>query len=211
MDPLFALTATISVVAALMTVTRRNPVYSAVWLLICFLAFAVLFLKLSAPFLAAIHVLVYTGAILVLFLFVIMLLNLQPDEIAEEYSNKTKLGIAALCVALFAFLAIPLGTDPTWSGPLPEVGCEFGSVAHVGRLVFKDYALVFELVSVLIIVAMFGAMVLAKKHLRYRVPHRRQLDELEPPNILADHPYVPDPGPIDRRPEPQPDDPEGAM
>jgi len=211
MDPLFTLTAAISVGAAMMTVTRRNPVYSAVWLLVCFLAFAVIFLKLSAPFLAAIHVLVYTGAILVLFLFVIMLLNLQPDEIAEEYSTKAKLGVAAMCVVLFGFLAIPLGTDPAWSGPLPEVGAEFGSVAHVGRLLFKDYALVFELVSVLIIVAMFGAMVLAKKRLRYRIPHRRQLDDLPPPNILADHPYVPNPGPIDRRPEPRPDDEEGAM
>jgi NADH-quinone oxidoreductase subunit J len=204
MDPVFTLTATISVGAALMTVTRRNPVYSAVWLLVCFLAFAVIFIKLSAPFLAAIHVLVYTGAILVLFLFVIMLLNLQPDEIAEEYSTRTKLGAAALCVVLFAFIAIPLGTDPAWSGPLPEVHVEFGGVAHVGRLLFKDYALVFELVSVLIMVAMFGAMVLAKKKLRYRIPLRRQFDNLPPPNILADHPYVPDPGPVDRAPAPKP-------
>lgn len=206
MDPVFALTATISVGAAIMTVTRRNSVYSAVWLLVCFLAFAVIFLKLSAPFLAAIHVLVYTGAILVLFLFVTMLLNLQPSGIAEEYSTKAKLAAAALCVVLFGFPAILLGTDPAGSGPLPEVGPEFGGVAHVGRLLFKDYALVFELVSVLIMVAMFGSMVLAKKKLCYRIPDRRQFAYLPPPNILADHPYVPDPGPIRRHPKPKQDD-----
>ena len=71
-DLVFLIAAAVSVVSGLLVVTRRNPIYSAVWLLVCFLSFAVLYLNLDAMFLAAIHVLVYTGAILVLFLFVII-------------------------------------------------------------------------------------------------------------------------------------------
>ena len=159
--------ATISVASALLMVTRRSPVYSAFWLLVCFLAFAVLFLQLSAPFLAAIHVLVYTGAILVLFLFVIMLLNLQPDELGEEYPAKTRGMYALLCLGLFVFLAGPILRDPLVTQALPAASsADFGSVEQVGRLLFTTYALPFELVSVLIIVAMFGSMILAKKRLQ---------------------------------------------
>ena len=71
MDPVFLVSSALALVGAVMMVTRKNPVYSAVWLLVTFISVAVTFLTLSAPFLAAIHVLVYTGAILVLFLFVI--------------------------------------------------------------------------------------------------------------------------------------------
>lgn len=168
-DPVFAVVSALGLVASLLMVTRRNPVYSAVWLLVAFLSFAVLFLLLSAPFLAAIHVLVYTGAILVLFVFVIMLLNLKPDELGDEYPTSYKAACAALCGVLFAFIAIPIATDPSLAGALPPPShATYGSVKHVGELLFTTYALPFELVSLLIIVAMFGAMVLAKKKLPSR-------------------------------------------
>jgi NADH-quinone oxidoreductase subunit J len=164
-NAVFMVSSALALLSALMMVTRRNPVYSAVWLLVTFLCVAVLFLNLSAAFLAAIHVLVYTGAILVLFLFVIMLLNLKDSELGEEYPVSTRLGVAGMCAVLFAGLAIPLFRDPslevriTGSGP----GAHYGSVEQVGTLLFETYGLQFELVSVLIIVAMFGAVVLAKK------------------------------------------------
>jgi len=165
MDPVFLIVAAISFGSALLVVTRRNPVYSAFWLLVCFMAFAVLYLKLSAAFLAAIHVLVYTGAILVLFVFVIMLLNLSDDELGTEVPLVGKGVAAAASLGMFLFIAIPVALDPTLAVALPTPSEDFGSVENVGRLLFKDYALVFELVSVLIVVAMFGAMVLAKKKL----------------------------------------------
>src|SRR5204862_458460 len=121
--------------------------HSAISMLACFLGLAVIYLRLAAPFLAAIHVLVYTGAILVLFLFVIMLLNLKPDELGVEYSLKTRGAIALLCGALFALVALPLWQDQR---PLPkDPPPGFGSVEQVGNALFNDYALPFELISVL--------------------------------------------------------------
>ena len=165
MDPVFLVSSALALVGAVMMVTRKNPVYSAVWLLVTFLSVAVTFLTLSAPFLAAIHVLVYTGAILVLFLFVIMLLNLRDEELGEEYPWPTRLGVAVMCVVLFGALAWPILQDPTLTMAVVPQGEEAGSVEAVGRLMFITYGLPFELVSVLIVVAMFGAMVLAKKRL----------------------------------------------
>lgn len=162
-DPLLVGLAGLSSAAAVLVVTRRNPVYSAVWLLICFVSFALLYLKLAAPFLAAIHVIVYTGAILVLFVFVIMLLNLRPDEFGEEYPVNVRAAAAAACTVVFAGLAWPILTDPALQAPVPAPPEGYGGVEQVGELLFRTYALPFELVSVLIVVAMFGAMVLAKK------------------------------------------------
>jgi NADH-quinone oxidoreductase subunit J len=165
MDPIFTLAAFVGVTSALFMVTRRNPVYSAVWLLIAFLSFAGIYLHLSAPFLAAIHVLVYTGAVLVLFLFVIMLLNLKDDELGEEYPASVRAVAAVGCFTLFALIAVPVwkASNPTFPALTDAAG--FGSVENVGWLLFTKYGLPFELVSVLIVVAMFGAMVLAKKKL----------------------------------------------
>jgi NADH-quinone oxidoreductase subunit J len=164
-DPIFWLFAAVGLGGSISMVTQRNPVYSAVSLLVAFLSFAVIFLKLSAPFLAAIHVLVYTGAILVLFVFVIMLLNLQPEELGDEYPLNVRLACAGLCSGMFVLLAVPILREPSLY-EMPVVTDEkYGSVESIGTLLFTTYALPFELVSVLIIVAMFGAMVLAKKKL----------------------------------------------
>jgi len=162
-DPIFAVAATITVGTGLLVVTQRNPIYSAISMLACFLGLAVIYLRLAAPFLAAIHVLVYTGAILVLFLFVIMLLNLKPEELGVEYPLKVRGAIGALCAALFGLLALPLWQDQR---PMPkESPVGFGGVEQVGHALFVDYALPFELISVLIMVAVFGGVLLAKKKL----------------------------------------------
>jgi NADH-quinone oxidoreductase subunit J len=165
MDPVFSILAAVSTGSAAMVVTRRNPVYSAVWMLVCFVSMAMLYLSLHAPFLASIHVIVYTGAILVLFLFVIMLLNLKEDELGEEYPLALRGGVAVACALLFGLLAKPFLEDGALAVPLPAVPETYGSVEHVGMLLFTAYGLPFELVSLLIIVAMFGSLILAKKKL----------------------------------------------
>src|SRR5579862_4842294 len=104
-DPVFAIAALVTLGAGALVVTLRHPVHAAISMLVAFLGLAVIYLKLDAPFLAAIHVLVYTGAILVLFLFVIMMLNLKPDELGVEYPIKIRLLIAGMCGALFALIA----------------------------------------------------------------------------------------------------------
>ena len=162
-DPVFAVSAAVTVGAGLGVVTQRNPVHCAISMLACFLGLAVLYLKLAAPFLAAIHVLVYTGAILVLFLFVIMLLNLKPEELGVEYPLKARLFLAALCAGLFGLIALPLVQDTRKFGDALPQG--FGSVETVGMALFNQYALAFELISVLIMVAVFGGVLLAKRKL----------------------------------------------
>jgi NADH-quinone oxidoreductase subunit J len=163
-DPVFAAAAAVAVGAGMLSVSRRNPLYAAVWLLAAFLALAVVYLRLAAPFLAAMHVLVYTGAILVLFLFVIMLLNLKPDELGKEYPLLARGAAALLCLALFALLALPALLDPALRKPPPaNLPAGFGGVEAVGRSLFTTYALPFELASVLILAAVFGGVLLAKR------------------------------------------------
>ena len=163
-DPVFAAAAGVSVIAGIAMVTRRNPVYSAIMMLVCFLAFAVVYLKLDAPFLAAMHVLVYTGAILVLFLFVIMLLNLKPEEMGAEYPLPVKGAIALLCAGMFGLLALVMWKDESVRMEFPkDLPADFGGIERTGQSLFNEYALPFELISVLILVAIFGGVVLAKK------------------------------------------------
>ncbi len=165
MDPVFLVCAIVSVIAGALVVLSRNPMYSALWLMLCFLSFAVLFLKLGATFLAAMHVLVYTGAILVLILFVIMLLSLKDEELGREYPAWVKGLAALLCAVLFGAIAIPMKQEKALQDDLPKATAAFGSVEHVGASLFTEYALPFELVSVLIIIAILGCVVLAKKRL----------------------------------------------
>ena len=164
-DPVFAIAAAVTVGAGLLVVTQRNPIYSAISMLACFLGLAVIYLRLEAPFLAAIHVLVYTGAILVLFLFVIMLLNLKPEELGVEYPLKVRGLMAAVSGGIFALIAFPLWQDQRTFPDKKQIPTDFGSVEQVGHSLFVDYALPFELISVLIMVAVFGGVLLAKKKL----------------------------------------------
>jgi len=183
-DPVFLVCALVGVAGALTVVLRRNPVYSALGLLAAFLSFAVIFIKLHAPFLAAMHVLVYTGAILVLFLFVIMLLNLSETELGKEHGRAVKGALAVLAAGLCAVLVFAMTKDDSLMRPekdlakalekplrvadtqLPPITADaWGGVEHVGGQLFTRWAFAFELVSLLIIVAILGAVVLAKKKL----------------------------------------------
>src|SRR5688500_13888410 len=146
-DPVFLLVSLVAVAGAVLMVTRRNPVYAALWLMQCFIAVAVVFLKLHASFLAAVHVLVYTGAILVLFLFVIMLLNLAPRELGQEHSRPAKLLALGVCAGMLLLLGAALVKGPADGGAFKEIANvsarvgdkdvsippdDWGGVRHVG-------------------------------------------------------------------------------
>lgn len=161
----FWVCAIISVISAILVVTRRNPVYSALFLMLSFLSFAVLFIELSAPFLAAMQVMLYLGAIIVLFLFVIMLLNLKKEELGREFGLVTKILVALLCLILFVLIAKPIAYDKFLALAPQAVGTEFGAPESVGKPLFNKYVLPFELLSILIIVAIIGGVILAKKKL----------------------------------------------
>ena len=158
----------IAVASGLMVVINRNPVHSALFLIVTLFCIAGLFVLLNAHFLAVIQVLVYAGAIMVLFLFVIMLLNLKAA--AGEFEKLLTLKIMGVGAAIFLLFEvlylISRGSSLGLSGTAaPELIAREGNTKLVGELLFTDYLLPFEITSVLLIVAIIGAVVLAKRKL----------------------------------------------
>ncbi|MFC1731699.1 NADH-quinone oxidoreductase subunit J [candidate division KSB1 bacterium] len=158
----------IAIASGLMMVLSRNPVHSALFLIVAFFSLSGLFVLLDAHFLAAVQVLVYAGAIMVLFLFVIMLLNLR--EVKGEFEKLLHLKILGVGAAVFLVFEIlyliSKGAFLGTSGPFsPEEVAQQGNTTLVGKLLFTDYLLPFEVTSLLLIVAIIGAIVLAKKSL----------------------------------------------
>ncbi len=160
---LFYVFAALAVASSLLMVLQRNPVTAAMNLVLAMFAIAALFVLLHAHFMAAIQLLVYAGAIMVLFVFVIMLLNLQEEELRSRKRNF--LHVLSVALAIFAFLQIRELLDRTPAEPVPEMDSTFGTTQAVGKLLFSDYLLPFELTSVLILAAIVGAVVLAKRKL----------------------------------------------
>jgi NADH-quinone oxidoreductase subunit J len=164
---LFYIFATIAVSASLMVIGQRNPIYSVLLLIASFGALSGLYVMLDAPFVAVIQIIVYAGAIMVLFLFVVMLLNAPAEE--TEYDQKVHPLLRTGPMRFGAFLAVALGAELVWaltkgggeSGAFP--GAAVSSVRAIGRSLFTNYAFAFEVTSILILVAMVGAVVLAKQ------------------------------------------------
>ncbi len=138
----------------------RNPVTSAMFLVLTIISMAGLFVLLHAFFLAAVQVLVYAGAVMVLFLFVIMLLDLPTEE--RRRLHRVALGVGGVAVLGLAGILVRslVGTAAPTGAPAVE-----GSTRALGRLLFESYLLPFEILSVLLLVAMIGAILLSKKEL----------------------------------------------
>jgi NADH-quinone oxidoreductase subunit J len=169
---LFYLFGAVAVGASLLVIAQRNPVYSVLLLILAFGALSGLYVLLDAPFVAVIQIIVYAGAIMVLFLFVVMLLNAPHEDTEQDLQaaggEKRLLagaGVrhfgACLAVALIAELSWALMKNGGESGAFP--GGSVSSVAAIGRTLFTDYAFQFEVTSVLILVALVGAVVLARR------------------------------------------------
>ena len=153
----------LAAVLGFLVILLKNPVHSAVALIGNLFCIAALFVLLDAHFLAAIQVLVYAGAILVLFLFVIMLLNLKPDELGKARQTATKVAGSILILWVAFKLAIEyvgLGT-----ATFPPVAESYGTLESVGHLLFGQYLLPFEVASVLLLAAILGAVSIAKRKL----------------------------------------------
>ncbi len=158
----FLIFSAIALVGAVQVVTRRNPVHAALWLVGAFLGVAGLFLTLGAGLLGAIQVMVYAGAIMVLFLFVILLLNLDatPYE-GLSVARGASLFVAAATVALIAVPFAQAGElKAAATADAPDLPATAGNVANV---LFTQYALPFEVVSLLLLIAMVGAIHLARR------------------------------------------------
>lgn len=151
--------------AAVVVVSSRNTVYSVLALVASFLFVAMLYVLLHAEFLAVIQVLVYAGGIVVLYLFVVMLVNLRRPEAHQDPRRRDRVGIALAGAVLVEFVAIGLYA---FTRPLPAAeGVEATGVGveEIGRMLYVDYLIPFELASILLLVAMVGAIVLAKREL----------------------------------------------
>jgi NADH-quinone oxidoreductase subunit J len=153
---------------AVLVVTTRDTVHSVLFLVLDFLGVAALYVLLHAPFLAAIQILVYAGGIVVLYLFVVMLVNLKrPPEAHSDPHRRSKLGfwlagaVLAELAAITALSAKLPPTAPLQAAAMPVVG----NTERVGWLLYTSYLIPFEIASMLLLVAMIGAIVLAKREL----------------------------------------------
>jgi NADH-quinone oxidoreductase subunit J len=157
--------AAIAILASLLVIAQRNPIYSVLLLIASFGALSGLYVMLDAPFAAVIQIIVYAGAIMVLFLFVVMLLNAPHEETEHDLrlhplmrSGPMGFGVVLAGVLVVElWLAIGAGRASAFST------ASTSSVRDIGRILFTDYAFAFEVTSVLILVAMVGAVVLARR------------------------------------------------
>jgi NADH-quinone oxidoreductase subunit J len=166
---LFWIFAAVMVGASLLVVGQRNAMYSVLLLIVSFGALAGLYILLGAPFVAAIQIIVYAGAIMVLFLFVVMLLNVPAEDASKERIRLlTGVGPRRFGVVLAVLLVAELfwAMSRLETSPLPPGGTEGASVLAIGTRLFTEYTFAFEATTILILVAMVGSIVLARKEPR---------------------------------------------
>ena len=160
----FYLLAGIALVAGVAVIVQKNPVHSAISLIFTLLALAGLYLMLYAPFVAGVQIILYVGGIMVLFLFVIMLVNIERAEKEYRFSRQWFVATLAALVlgALFVFVYVKgHALFPELVAKLPEES----NTQQVGQMLYVNYLLPFEIASVLLLVAIVGAVVMAKKRI----------------------------------------------
>ncbi len=162
---IFYLLAAITLSTAFLTIYTRNPIHSAIYLVICFFSIAGHYLFLNAQFLAIVHIIVYSGAIMILFLFTIMLMNLNKEDEVHKPRLTRLVAVIFFCLLSVAMILIfadskPISSDYSLSGE------DFQSIKVLGKVLLDEqsgYMLPFEFVSILLLVAMIGTVLLSKK------------------------------------------------
>jgi NADH-quinone oxidoreductase subunit J len=190
---LFILFGALAIGCAIAMVAHRNPFYSAISLIGVFVSLACLYMMLQAPFIAAVQVIVYAGAIMVLVVFVIMLLNVEEEvrrPVRLHYLIPVGVVLAALLTAEAAFILKLPGAPADINGPQPS---EVGLTASIGTGLFTKYLLPFEVTSVLILMALVGAITLARRTSPPRLESNADFD-FAPPASTNDSDTVIKPG-----------------
>ena len=160
----FYFLAVLAAFSAVMMILQRNPVNSALYLILNFFCLGGLYLTLNAQFIAMVQVLVYAGAIMVLFLFVIMLLNLGDDKrLREHLGLRMYLGIGFSVALVLELLFIFLFRSSTSAVQQSPNAAEMGTVEYIGKVLFTRFLFPFEVTSLLLLAAIVGAVILAKK------------------------------------------------
>ena len=164
---LFYLFAAILVLGAVGVITSRNPVYSALCLVLCFVTAAAIWLLLEAEFLAVVLVLVYVGAVMVLFLFVVMMLDINLERLREGFTRFAWLGVLTALAVIVEIVGViwargGLGIDASHGGTPTPAG--YSNTLELGQLLYTRYAYPLELAAVLLLVAIVAAIVLTLRH-----------------------------------------------
>ena len=163
---LFFITSIVAIVAAALVIIQRHPVYSALYLVVTFCALALLYVLLAAPFIAMVQIIVYAGAIMVLFLFIIFLLNLdRPLETQNKLKHQWLVATALTAVlALEGAHLLARGLPTTSLSEARELTGDFGTIQQIGRALFdQPLVFAFEATSLILLAAMLGVVVLAKR------------------------------------------------
>ena len=163
---LFYLLAGIALLSGLMVVLSKSPINSVIYLIICFLAIAGHYILLNAQFLAVVHIIVYTGAIMVVFLFVIMLLNLNKTNEPHKSVMTKIMAVISGGMLFLVLIAAAKGVNDMIA--TKEFDANIGLVANLGRILYTDFMIPFEASSVLFLSAMVGAVLLGKKDKKIR-------------------------------------------
>jgi NADH-quinone oxidoreductase subunit J len=158
----FCVLGAVTLATAFLTIFSRNPIHSALYLVICFFTIAGHYLLLNSQFLAIVHIIVYSGAIMILFLFTIMLMNLNNEN--EVYKPRiTRLGaIISFCLITVVLILIFINSKPI-IGEYISTGEDYQSIKVLGHVLLNEYMVPFEFVSILLLVAMIGTVLLSKK------------------------------------------------
>jgi len=160
----FYLLAGLAIASGVLVITRKNPVHSALALILTLLSLAGLYLMLYAPFVAGVQIILYVGGIMVLFLFVIMLVNLERSLKEKQFNQQWIAGVLAAVALGALFIAIYIKGHDLFSMPIKTVP-ETQNTQRIGEMLYSSYMFPFEIASLLLLVAIIGAVVMAKKRI----------------------------------------------
>jgi NADH-quinone oxidoreductase subunit J len=159
---LFSVLSAITLATAFLTIFTKNPIHSAIYLVICFSSITGHYLLLNAQFLGIVNFIVYTGAIMVLFLFTLMLMNLNKEDEVHKPRVTRLAAVVLFCIMCLVLLAIFINSKPI-VGDYDSTGVDYQSTKVLGNVLLNEYMLPFEYVSILLLVAMIGVVLLSKK------------------------------------------------
>jgi NADH-quinone oxidoreductase subunit J len=182
---LFGALSVLALFSALMVITSKNPVFSVLWLIVTFFAISGHYILLNAQFLAVVNLIVYAGAIMVLFLFVIMLMNLSKDTEPQKSKWLKMAGAVAGGCLLLVLVAALRNTESR----MTETGTgEIGLIQNLGHVLFTEYVVPFEIASILFLSAMVGAVVIGKREV-----HSPVHEEMEKIDAIKDEMNISEP------------------
>ena len=161
----FYLLSGLALLGGILVITRKNAVHSALALILTLLALAGLYLMLYAPFVAGVQIILYAGGIMVLFLFVIMLVSIERSQREEQFNKQWIVGFIAAVVLGVLFVLVYVKGRALLPAPTAQIPNESQNTQNVGVLLYREYMFAFEIASLLLLVAIIGAVVMAKKRI----------------------------------------------